>query len=156
MDLKTNDKDNNDSSPNDDHNENGEVIRDSLNTRSLRPSTTAATSTAKLKQRKEEKGVKRKYVINHSSSASKIPKYENITVCLEAKTIILSEKALILDRKKLTTIPPKEGSFGVGDLIWAKMQGYPWWPCMITIDPITGEFFKNSSILFCFLIAQFY
>lgn len=151
MESNSNDKDI-DSSLNDESNdgvnETNESIQDSFPTRSLRPSTTAATSTVKSKPRKEDKGSKRKSVSNHSQSASKIPKYENVVVFLESKVILLSEKASILDRKKLTTIPPKEGSFGVGDLIWAKMQGYPWWPCMITIDPITGEFFKNSSILF--------
>uniref|UniRef100_A0A671SP78 Histone-lysine N-methyltransferase NSD2-like n=1 Tax=Sinocyclocheilus anshuiensis TaxID=1608454 RepID=A0A671SP78_9TELE len=25
--------------------------------------------------------------------------------------------------------------FSVGDVIWAKVSGYPWWPCMITTDP---------------------
>ncbi|XP_051508116.1 histone-lysine N-methyltransferase NSD2-like isoform X2 [Myxocyprinus asiaticus] len=25
--------------------------------------------------------------------------------------------------------------YSVGDIIWTKVSGYPWWPCMITTDP---------------------
>uniref|UniRef100_A0A3Q1AKX4 Nuclear receptor binding SET domain protein 2 n=1 Tax=Amphiprion ocellaris TaxID=80972 RepID=A0A3Q1AKX4_AMPOC len=25
--------------------------------------------------------------------------------------------------------------FSVGDLVWTKVSGYPWWPCMVTTDP---------------------
>jgi hypothetical protein len=52
----------------------------------------------------------------------------------------------IVDRNILTTIPPKEGDYEVGDLIWAKVQGYPWWPCMVSIDPILGKYSKISGI----------
>ncbi|CAH1785103.1 unnamed protein product [Owenia fusiformis] len=26
----------------------------------------------------------------------------------------------------------------VGDLVWSKVSGHPWWPCMISFDPIDG------------------
>ncbi|XP_063780869.1 histone-lysine N-methyltransferase NSD2 isoform X2 [Pseudophryne corroboree] len=26
--------------------------------------------------------------------------------------------------------------FSVGDLVWSKVSGYPWWPCMVTSDPV--------------------
>ncbi|XP_078534736.1 histone-lysine N-methyltransferase NSD2 [Lissotriton helveticus] len=26
--------------------------------------------------------------------------------------------------------------YSVGDVVWAKVSGYPWWPCMVSIDPI--------------------
>ncbi|XP_071982313.1 histone-lysine N-methyltransferase NSD2 [Engystomops pustulosus] len=34
--------------------------------------------------------------------------------------------------------PPEheETKFSVGDLVWSKVSGYPWWPCMVTSDPI--------------------
>ena len=44
----------------------------------------------------------------------------------------------IVSRDKLTKLPDKEGDLYVGDIIWAKVLGYPWWPCMVTIDPQTG------------------
>jgi hypothetical protein len=26
----------------------------------------------------------------------------------------------------------------VGDLVWSKVSGHPWWPCMISYDPYLG------------------
>ncbi|XP_014675575.1 PREDICTED: histone-lysine N-methyltransferase NSD2-like [Priapulus caudatus] len=28
----------------------------------------------------------------------------------------------------------------VGDLIWAKVVGHPWWPCMVSADPVLGRY----------------
>lgn len=33
-------------------------------------------------------------------------------------------------------------SFSVGDLVWTKVSGYPWWPCMVTTDPEFNSHFK--------------
>ena len=32
-----------------------------------------------------------------------------------------------------------------GDLVWARVSGYPWWPSMVTNDPIQSMFFKVAS-----------
>lgn len=32
----------------------------------------------------------------------------------------------------------------VGDLVWAKVSGYPWWPCMVTSDPEFNSHFKHK------------
>lgn len=29
--------------------------------------------------------------------------------------------------------------FTAGSLVWAKMEGYPWWPCMVVSQPLTGQ-----------------
>ncbi|KAM4809652.1 histone-lysine N-methyltransferase NSD2 [Rhinophrynus dorsalis] len=26
--------------------------------------------------------------------------------------------------------------YSVGDVVWSKVSGYPWWPCMVTSDPV--------------------
>lgn len=26
--------------------------------------------------------------------------------------------------------------YNVGDLVWSKVSGYPWWPCMVSADPL--------------------
>lgn len=31
---------------------------------------------------------------------------------------------------------PKKPKYDTGILVWAKMTGHPWWPCMITDDPL--------------------
>ncbi|XP_067335712.1 histone-lysine N-methyltransferase NSD2 isoform X1 [Channa argus] len=35
--------------------------------------------------------------------------------------------------------------FSAGDLVWAKVPGYPWWPCMVTIDPEFSSHFKQKQ-----------
>ncbi|CAK6433357.1 unnamed protein product [Pipistrellus nathusii] len=32
--------------------------------------------------------------------------------------------------------------FSVGDLVWAKVSGYPWWPCMVSADPLLHSYTK--------------
>ena len=51
----------------------------------------------------------------------------------------------IVDRHQLLTIPKQEGEYAVGDLIWVKVSGYPFWPCMVSVDPITGVYSKISG-----------
>nr|XP_061798762.1 histone-lysine N-methyltransferase NSD2-like [Nerophis lumbriciformis] len=31
--------------------------------------------------------------------------------------------------------PLSPSSFSVGDVVWTKVSGYPWWPCIVTTDP---------------------
>ncbi|XP_072262668.1 histone-lysine N-methyltransferase NSD2 isoform X2 [Pyxicephalus adspersus] len=38
-----------------------------------------------------------------------------------------------VEQKDLEETPCK---FTVGDLVWSKVSGYPWWPCMVTSDPV--------------------
>ncbi|KAM7385751.1 hypothetical protein PAMP_001809 [Pampus punctatissimus] len=30
-------------------------------------------------------------------------------------------------------------SFNAGALVWAKLEGHPWWPCMVVPQPLTGQ-----------------
>ncbi|XP_060044333.1 histone-lysine N-methyltransferase NSD2 isoform X3 [Erinaceus europaeus] len=32
--------------------------------------------------------------------------------------------------------------YGVGDLVWSKVSGYPWWPCMVSVDPLLHSYTK--------------
>ncbi|XP_047466238.1 histone-lysine N-methyltransferase NSD2 [Mugil cephalus] len=41
--------------------------------------------------------------------------------------------------------PPLPKRFCVGDLVWTKVSGYPWWPCMVTTDPEFNHFFKQKQ-----------
>ena len=62
----------------------------------------------------------------------------------------------IVDRRILTTIPSQEGDYSVGDLIWAKVSGYPFWPCMVSVDPITAVYSKVSGIFHLFFLKYVY
>lgn len=35
--------------------------------------------------------------------------------------------------------------FSAGDIVWAKVSRYPWWPCMITTDPELNLHFRQKS-----------
>ncbi|KAJ7987524.1 hypothetical protein DPEC_G00327390 [Dallia pectoralis] len=34
---------------------------------------------------------------------------------------------------------PLPSPFSAGALIWAKLEGHPWWPCMVVPQPLSGE-----------------
>ncbi|XP_056867738.1 histone-lysine N-methyltransferase NSD2 [Takifugu flavidus] len=36
-------------------------------------------------------------------------------------------------------------ALSVGDLVWTKVSGYPWWPCMVTTDPNFNSHFKQKQ-----------
>ncbi|XP_015745314.1 histone-lysine N-methyltransferase NSD2 [Python bivittatus] len=35
--------------------------------------------------------------------------------------------------------------YNVGDVVWSKVSGYPWWPCMISTDPLLHNFTKLNG-----------
>ncbi|XP_038607513.1 DNA mismatch repair protein Msh6 [Tachyglossus aculeatus] len=35
--------------------------------------------------------------------------------------------------------------FSPGDLVWAKMEGYPWWPCLVYDHPTDGTFLRGEG-----------
>ncbi|KAI1287986.1 Histone-lysine N-methyltransferase NSD2 [Halotydeus destructor] len=72
----------------------------------------------------------------NNSSSTEVP--EKATVVFPATSRIL------FTRKELLKIPEKSAVYGVGDLIWFKGNGFPFWPCMITIDPLEGVYTKND------------
>uniref|UniRef100_A0A8C3YT20 Nuclear receptor binding SET domain protein 2 n=1 Tax=Catagonus wagneri TaxID=51154 RepID=A0A8C3YT20_9CETA len=37
--------------------------------------------------------------------------------------------------------------YNVGDLVWSKVSGYPWWPCMVSADPLLHSYTKLKAIL---------
>lgn len=118
---------------------NGHSIQRTLRTSrasKVKPKTEAKTP--------EKRGQKRKST-TETPSKSKIPKHDPVPVTLNTKTITVDDSFLVVDRGQLTIIPPKEGAYEVGDLIWSKMTGYPWWPCIVSIDPKTGIYSKISG-----------
>ncbi|XP_041668628.1 histone-lysine N-methyltransferase NSD2 [Cheilinus undulatus] len=46
---------------------------------------------------------------------------------------------------EVTVEPPLHVRFSTGDLVWTKVSGYPWWPCMITTDPEVNNHFKQKQ-----------
>uniref|UniRef100_A0A665X1H8 Nuclear receptor binding SET domain protein 2 n=1 Tax=Echeneis naucrates TaxID=173247 RepID=A0A665X1H8_ECHNA len=81
---------------------------------------------------------------NHSSSVIPVEQldYPNALDGTEA-----SEELDLIP--KVTEIPPEESPllirFSVGDVVWTKVSGYPWWPCMVTTDPEISNHFKQKQ-----------
>lgn len=49
------------------------------------------------------------------------------------------------DAETLLTEEQPHVQFSVGDIVWAKVCGYPWWPCMITTDPEFNLHFRENG-----------
>lgn len=53
----------------------------------------------------------------------------------------------------------KKPKYSPGVLIWAKMTGHPYWPCMVTDDPIQEVYTrvsgKSQSITHCLYIHMY-
>ncbi|XP_075427197.1 histone-lysine N-methyltransferase NSD2 isoform X1 [Ascaphus truei] len=43
-----------------------------------------------------------------------------------------------LSDSETSEIKDEDSSFkhSIGDMVWSKVSGYPWWPCMVTSDPV--------------------
>lgn len=69
-----------------------------------------------------------------------------ITQVPERKLVVFpTEDRIVCSRSQLLTIPPKIAEFGVGDIIWSKVTGYPFWPCMISIDPLRNIYTEKDK-----------
>ncbi|XP_070776035.1 histone-lysine N-methyltransferase NSD2 [Enoplosus armatus] len=47
--------------------------------------------------------------------------------------------------EEATEKSPLLSRFSVGNLVWTKVSGYPWWPCMVTTDPEFNNHFKQKA-----------
>lgn len=96
--------------------------------------TSIINSTGKGRGRKSSSG-------NLDNKLAKIPKFVPEKVTLETKYVVGNED--FLSRSSLIIVQARqETGYCVGDLIWARIQGFCFWPAIITIDPVTGMFFK--------------
>ncbi|XP_016389622.1 DNA mismatch repair protein Msh6 isoform X2 [Sinocyclocheilus rhinocerous] len=67
--------------------------------------------------------------VNSKKTPSKPLKSQ--TIAGHAK--LFGEKAVNAKEREPSSI------FSAGTLVWAKMEGHPWWPCMIVPQPLTGQ-----------------
>ena len=59
----------------------------------------------------------------------------------EVKPVSAASKSKV-DLNNLQGHTPK---FLVGDLVWAKVSGHAWWPCMMTYDPLLGIYVRGAG-----------
>uniref|UniRef100_A0A8V8TQW9 DNA mismatch repair protein n=1 Tax=Homo sapiens TaxID=9606 RepID=A0A8V8TQW9_HUMAN len=48
-------------------------------------------------------------------------------------------------RRSVAPAAPTSCDFSPGDLVWAKMEGYPWWPCLVYNHPFDGTFIREKG-----------
>lgn len=46
---------------------------------------------------------------------------------------------------KVSSSPNQTASWLVGDVVWSKIPGHPWWPSMVSYDPNTAVSFKYKG-----------
>ncbi|XP_042244939.1 histone-lysine N-methyltransferase NSD2 isoform X1 [Thunnus maccoyii] len=47
--------------------------------------------------------------------------------------------------EEITEVSPLLIRFSVGDVVWTKVSGYPWWPCIVTMDPELNNHIKQKQ-----------
>ncbi|XP_064809171.1 histone-lysine N-methyltransferase NSD2 isoform X2 [Oncorhynchus masou masou] len=61
---------------------------------------------------------------------------------LEEEEESLEEEEESLEEQSI----PVHAGFSVGDVVWTKVPGYPWWPCMVSTDPELNTHLKHKAI----------
>ncbi|XP_069488236.1 histone-lysine N-methyltransferase NSD2 isoform X2 [Ambystoma mexicanum] len=68
-------------------------------------------------------------------------KYDSLLDDCLVESTLASKISCLPDTEKVPT-DSSDGDmepllkYSVGDLVWAKVSGYPWWPCMVSTDPV--------------------
>ncbi|XP_027691948.1 histone-lysine N-methyltransferase NSD2 isoform X2 [Vombatus ursinus] len=68
-----------------------------------------------------------------------------VEAALVSKASSPSEKKILSKRESYPNINKEKDhllKYNVGDLVWSKVSGYPWWPCMVSADPLLHSYTK--------------
>ncbi|XP_074128657.1 histone-lysine N-methyltransferase NSD2 isoform X1 [Sminthopsis crassicaudata] len=68
-----------------------------------------------------------------------------VEAALVSKASSPSEKKILAKRESYPNINKEKDhllKYNVGDLVWSKVSGYPWWPCMVSADPLLHNYTK--------------
>ncbi|XP_045579778.1 histone-lysine N-methyltransferase NSD2 isoform X1 [Salmo salar] len=106
---------------------------------------------------KEGRRKRRPITVKHSSTSNPVPvevsaasQPEEGTAApqqiQQASTLVeeesLEEEEESLEEKSI----PVHAVFSVGDVVWTKVSGYPWWPCMVSTDPELNTHRKHKAM----------
>uniref|UniRef100_A0A673XU33 Nuclear receptor binding SET domain protein 2 n=1 Tax=Salmo trutta TaxID=8032 RepID=A0A673XU33_SALTR len=86
---------------------------------------------------KEGRRKRRPITVKHSSTSNPVP-----VESLEEEEESLEEEEESLEEKSI----PVHAVFSVGDVVWTKVSGYPWWPCMVSTDPEVNTHRKHKAM----------
>lgn len=48
-------------------------------------------------------------------------------------------------QKKRATPVEREPRWVPGDMLWAKVSGHPWWPCLVALDPQQAGYHRTNA-----------
>ncbi|XP_069362911.1 uncharacterized protein [Maniola hyperantus] len=105
------------------------------------PSKSAKKSNTHLSnylERSSEKYNMRKPINGYLNTSSVVK-----TLDFDSKKKKKEEKKAVLSKSELFDLEA-QCEYQVGDLAWARMGTYPFWPCIITRDPLSGMFVKKK------------
>uniref|UniRef100_A0A4W5KK47 Nuclear receptor binding SET domain protein 2 n=1 Tax=Hucho hucho TaxID=62062 RepID=A0A4W5KK47_9TELE len=107
------------------------------------------TDTEGLVALASKEGRRKRRPIKHGSTCNPVPVEVFLTMCCgfsqiqQART--LEEGSLEEGSQEEESIPV-HAVFSVGDVVWTKVSGYPWWPCMVSTDPELNTHLKHKAI----------
>lgn len=77
------------------------------------------------------------------------PPRPGMAKALLANSLTQSKTQITVNAVPSSEIKPKYSTgipkYSTGILIWAKMTGHPWWPCMVTDDPLLNVHCKVNG-----------
>ncbi|XP_059907299.1 histone-lysine N-methyltransferase NSD2-like isoform X5 [Gadus macrocephalus] len=81
----------------------------------------------------EEESVKEQEQVVGEEETESVKEQEQVVGEEEAESQGIKEVQPAVEAVKEQSAPVV--SFSVGDVVWTKVSGYPWWPCMVSTDP---------------------
>uniref|UniRef100_A0A8C4TGC0 Histone-lysine N-methyltransferase, H3 lysine-36 specific n=1 Tax=Erpetoichthys calabaricus TaxID=27687 RepID=A0A8C4TGC0_ERPCA len=76
------------------------------------------------------------------SDVNKPDKYKNLLQAALLRSLDMSHDKELHKRLALNL----QVKFNAGDIVWTKVSGYPWWPCMIATDPVLNNHIKRKGL----------
>uniref|UniRef100_A0A3P8VVX0 DNA mismatch repair protein n=1 Tax=Cynoglossus semilaevis TaxID=244447 RepID=A0A3P8VVX0_CYNSE len=67
------------------------------------------------------------------------PKCDNAKPKCDSKKSANGGFSKLFSKKAASPAKSPTCPFSAGALVWAKMEGHPWWPCMVVPQPLTGQ-----------------
>ncbi|KAA0718310.1 DNA mismatch repair protein [Triplophysa tibetana] len=74
-----------------------------------------------------------------NTSPKEEAKVSKKTTSKPAKAHVKTGHAKLFGEKAVAAKQSSSSMFSAGTLTWAKMEGHPWWPCMVVPQPLTGQ-----------------
>lgn len=90
-----------------------------------------------------EKRVRKQKIYDNDYVLFNAPKEsEKLLIKTEATTNEIESNLIVPNAPGSASSITNEVKYNVGDLVWAKVSGHPWWPCVVARDAIENSYVK--------------